>query len=240
MTANETNDEWTLKLRDGVEWSDGVPFTADDVVFSIQMLLDNAPDLNGSAAMADWVKSVEKVDDLTVKFMLTRPNPRFQLDYFSDRIWGYDAQIMPKHIWEGQDPLTFKFYDTEKGWPIGTGPYTLSTTGETELSYVRNDNWWGAKSGWMELPEPKKLIWTWGGPEETRTAMMADDQLDSLMDITLGALQALQAQNPNVVTWFSEMPMAWVPDPCSRTFAVQHHGCPVGRPRDALGPQLCD
>ncbi len=218
FTANETNDEWTLKIRDGVEWSDGVAFTADDVVFTIQMMLDNSPDLQGSAAMTDWVKSVEKVDDLTVKFALTRPNPRFQLDYFSDRIWGYDAQIMPKHIWEGQDPLTFKFYDPENGLPLGTGPYLLDSVSETEFSYVRNDNWWGAKSGWKELPKPKKLIWTWAGPEETRAALMADDGLDSLMDITLGALQALQAANPNVITWFKDMPMAWVPDPCSRTF----------------------
>jgi len=47
---------------------------------------------------------------------------------------------------------------------------------------------------------------------------MADGQLDSLMDVTLGALQAIQAKNPNVITWFDEMPYAWVPDPCSRTF----------------------
>lgn len=33
----------------------------------------------------------------------------------------------------------------------------------------------------------------------------------------MGALQALQAANPNVITWFTDMPMAWVPDPCSRT-----------------------
>jgi len=218
FTANETNDEWVLKLHEGIEWSDGMPLTADDVVFTIQMMLDNSPDLNGSASMTEWVKAIEKVDDLTVKFTLNKPNPRFQLDYFGNRIWGDNAQIMPKHIWEGQDPLTFTFYDPEKGWPVGTGPYMLSSISETEFSYVRNDNWWGTKAGFMSLPEPKKLIWTWAGPEETRAALMANGQLDSLMDITLGALQALQAQNPNVITWFKDMPMAWVPDPCSRVF----------------------
>ncbi|GIV80608.1 MAG: peptide ABC transporter substrate-binding protein [Litorilinea sp.] len=219
--ANETNDVWVLKLREGVEWSDGTPFTADDVVFTIQMLIDNAPELGDSAAMKDWVASIEKIDDLTVQFNLTRPNPRFQLDYFSVKIWG-SVNIMPKHIWEGQDPLTFKFYDPEKGWPVGTGPYTLASVSQTEFVYVRNDNWWGAKTGWKPLPAPKKLVWTWAGPEETRAALMADRQLDSLMDITLGALQALQARNPNVITWFREMPKAWVPDPCSRTFELNH------------------
>ena len=70
--------------------------------------------------------------------------------------------------------------------------------------------------------KPEKLIWTWAGPEETRAALMASGQLDSLMDITLGALLALQEQNPNVITWFQDMPKAWVPDPCSRVFMVNH------------------
>ena len=43
FTANDKLDEWTLKLRKGVTWSDGKPFTADDVVFTIQMLINNAP-----------------------------------------------------------------------------------------------------------------------------------------------------------------------------------------------------
>jgi len=206
-----------LKLREGIEWSDGMPLTADDVVFTYQMLIDNAPELGDSAAMKEWIKSLEKVDDLTVKFTLNKPNPRFQLDYFSVRIWG-GPSIMPKHIWEGQDPLTFKFYDPDKGWPVGTGPYLLDSVSETEFSYVRNDNWWGAKTGWKPLPAPKKLIWTWAGPEETRAALMAEGKLDSLMDVTLGAFQAVQAQNPNVIGWFKDMPIAWVPDPCSRTF----------------------
>ncbi len=219
MTSNDTLDVWTLKLREGIKWSDGETFDADDVVFTIQMLLDNAPDLNYSAAIASWVDRVEKVDDLTVNFYLSKPNPRFQLDYFSVKIWG-SVPIVPEHIWKDQDPLTFKYYDPEKGWPVFTGPYKLVSVSPTEFVYVRDDNWWGAKSGWRPLPKPEKLIWTWAGPEETRAALMADRQLDSLMDITLGALLALKQRNPNVITWFDEMPYAWVPDPCSRTFEL--------------------
>jgi peptide/nickel transport system substrate-binding protein len=219
--ANETQDVWTLNLREGVKWQDGEDFNADDVIFTMNMLLENSPELGDSASQADWVASVEKVDDLTVNFNLTRPNPRYQLDYWSVKIWG-GISIMPEHVWAGQDPLTFKYYDPEQGWPMGTGPYKLASVSPTEFAYVRDDNWWGAQAGFMDLPAPKKLIWTWAGPEETRAALMADGQLDSLMDITLGALQALQAANPNVITWFSDMPAAWVPDPCSRTFEFNH------------------
>lgn len=215
FTANETQDVWTLKLRQGIEWSDGKPLTADDVTFTYgDMLLgDKGADLGGSG-FQEWVKSVEKSDDLTVVFNLNKPNPRFQLDYFSVKIWG-GFSIMPKHIWEGQDWLTFK-----NNPPIGTGPYTLAGNNDdgTEFNYVRNDNWWGAKSGWMPLPAPKMLKWIWAGPPETRAKLLEENQIDSLMDITLGALEAVQAGNPNVIGWYNDLPKAWVPDPCSRTF----------------------
>ena len=167
--------------------------------------------------MKQWVKSVEKVDDTTVTFTLNEPNPRFLLDYFSVKIWG-GVNYMPEHIWKDVDPLTFSNFDLAKGLPMCTGPYKLASTSQTEVVWQRDDNWWGAKTGAFKLPEPETIIWTWAGPPETRAALMANGQLDSLMDITLGALQALQTQNPNVITWFAEPPFAWVPDPCSRTF----------------------
>ncbi len=216
MVPNDAQDVWTLSLRPGVMWSDGVPFTADDVVFTIQMLIAHAPDLVDSANMKEWVRSVDKVDDGTVMFTLNKPNPRFQLDYFSVRIWG-SVNIVPKHIWDGYDPLTFTYYSPVKGWPVGTGAYKLESIGPTEFTYLRDDNWWGAKTGFAHLPEPERLIWTWAGPEETRAALMADGQLDSLMDVTLGTFKAIQARNPNVIAWTPGLPYAWL-DPCARNF----------------------
>ena len=69
---------------------------------------------------------------------------------------------------EGKDPFTFTFYDKTKGWPIGTGAYKLSTASETEFIYDRDDNWWGAESGWKPLPGPEQLMWVVTNTEETK------------------------------------------------------------------------
>jgi peptide/nickel transport system substrate-binding protein len=225
--SNETADVWTLKLREGIKWSDGEDFNSDDVVFTINLLLENSPEMLYAADLDQWIESIEKIDDLTTQFNLKQPNPRFQLDYWSVRIWG-GPNILPEHIWKDQDPLTFKNYDPAQGWPVFTGPYKLESANETEFVYVRDDNWWGVEAGFQDLPKPEKLIWTWYGPEETRTAAVANNGLDSLMDVTLGALLALKQRNPNVISHFDQPPYAWVPDPCSRTFEFNHTKEPWG------------
>lgn len=215
FTPNETQDVWTLKLRDGVKWSDGVAFSADDVEFTINLLLgDTTSTLGDAANMQQWVTSIEKLDNLTVQFNLKEPNPRFQLDYFSVRIWG-SLVILPKHVWEGQDPFTFTFYDAEKGWPIGTGPYKLASAEPTRFVWDRDDNWWGAAAGFHALPEPKRLVWQITGSEENKAQLMANNELDSVMNVTLGAFEAIKARNPNVEAWHGDLPYAWA-DPCPR------------------------
>jgi peptide/nickel transport system substrate-binding protein len=168
--------------------------------------------------MQHWVKSVKKIDNLTEEFTLNAPDPRFQLDYFSVRIWG-SIDILPKHVWAGQDPFTFTFYDEAKGWPIGTGPYKLTSAAPTQFVWDRDDNWWGAKTGFHALPEPKRLIWVVAPSEDQKALLLSTHQLDSSMNISLGAFEAVQAKNPNVIAWHKDLPYAWA-DPCPRELNV--------------------
>ena len=99
FVPNSKLDIWTLKIRDEVKWADGEAYNADDIVFTINLLLkDETQTLGEAANMQQWVKQVEKIDSLTVQFTLKTPNPRFQLDYFSVRVWG-NVVILPQHIW---------------------------------------------------------------------------------------------------------------------------------------------
>ena len=221
FTSNESLDLWTLRIRDGVTWADGEVFDADDVTFTINTLLsDETQSLNDAANMQQWVRSIKKIDDLTVQFDLKGPNPRFQLDYFSVRVWG-GVVILPEHVWRGKDSFTFDFYAPEKGWPLGTGPYQLVSAAENEFVYDRRENWWGVEAGFEDMPAPKRLIWIVTGVEENRSLLVADSQLDSVGGITLGAFEAIQAMNPNVIAWEESMPYVWL-DPCPRQISLNH------------------
>jgi len=208
----------TVKLREGVEWSDGEPFTPEDVVFTYDTLLAN-PGMTWAAEVSKWVESVEKVDDLTVKFNLKQASPRYHLNreaFPGVGIWG-GITILPKHIWEGQDPLTFK-----SSTPIGTGAYTLANASATVMTYERNDNWWGTKVFGV-TPAPKTISFQYLGPETNVALALAANEIDSpfIGILSLGSFLEVARRNPNVSAWYKDAPYAWL-DPCPRPLMVQN------------------
>ena len=215
FTPNDSFDVWTLKLREGVEWSDGEAFNADDVVFTVNMVINNDEISSREAAtVRNQVAGVEKVDDLTVVFNLNSPNPRFAVANFGVQYFG-SMLIMPEHIWSAaEDPATFAFYP-----PIGTGPYIYSSGATNRMIWDRNDDYWGAKTGFRDLPVPKRLIWLESGGEESRAQLSATNQLDAGQTVTLGTFEAITAQNPKVITWHSGLPYSR-PDICGRQLEI--------------------
>ena len=208
----------TVHLRKNVTWSDGKPFTSADVVFTYDTLRAN-PGMTWSAESSQWVKSVDAPDDYTVVFNLTSSNPRFHQireAFPAVGIWG-GITILPKHVWEGQDPLKFKSTD-----PIGTGAYKLVKATQNAMTYQRRDDWWGIKEFGV-TPGPKIVNFEYIGTSTSVALALANSEIDSpfIGILTLSDFLAVKNRNPNLGAWYPDKPYAWL-DPCPRALMVQN------------------
>ncbi|MGO7655510.1 ABC transporter substrate-binding protein [Rhizobium ruizarguesonis] len=216
IQPNATQNVWTLKLRKGVLWSDSEPFNADDVVFTANLVIDH--DELPAAEAANFraqVSSVRKVDDLTVEFTLRKPNPRFALDNFGGAMFG-TFLILPMHIWNGNDPMTFKF---DK--PIGTGPYTFLRATNEDVVWQRNNDWWGANvtPAFMPLPEPEELIWHHSPDAAASLDAIQKGDIDAGAELSPDDFATLKAANANIIGWDAGGSKGWN-DPCARQLEI--------------------
>ncbi len=127
---DQDTNTYTFHLRDGVKWHDGEPFTADDVKFTIEAIMD--PD-NESEIACNYedVENIEVIDDHTVAFRLANPNVAF-LEYMT-------IGILPAHLLEGKDMQTDEYFRA----PVGTGPYKFVSWDEGQsISLAKNEEYW--------------------------------------------------------------------------------------------------
>jgi peptide/nickel transport system substrate-binding protein len=128
----------TFKLRQGVKWHDGVPFTADDVIYS----LDKMTDVNRSA-ISDWFPAynrIEKVDDLTVKVHLKYASASFMMALAQG-----ESQIQSLHL-AGTD-------DQSAAFMVGTGPFILTEfLSQVHLKFKRNPDYFKKDQYGNQLP----------------------------------------------------------------------------------------
>src|SRR5260370_9415812 len=141
----------TIKTRKEAMWSDGVPFTADDVAYTYTTL-------NKLGAKAKWGVDVQQVlssavvvDPQTVQLNFNIPAPRF----FEYSAYKYDIGIymMPKHIFEKQqDSLdVFPHFDLSKDWPVTTSPWKVVYAAPHHKGLDLRPNAWATHS---DLPVP--------------------------------------------------------------------------------------
>ena len=201
--SHSYNDDYTevrVKIRPGVQWSDGTPWTAHDLAFTIDMLKAHAPELLFSTDMETWVDEVRVEDELTAHIVLKEPNPRFVFSYFTFN-FGNGIHIVPKHIWQDKDPTTFTNLDAAKGWPVVSGPYTLALSVAEQRVWDLRPDWWAAKTGFRPLPKVERIIYIPLGDENKWVQMILADQMDSCIDLRPSNIKSLLDQNPNVTTW---------------------------------------
>jgi peptide/nickel transport system substrate-binding protein len=132
---------WRFHLRPNVRFHNGEPFTADDVVFSISRIKAEGSDM---AYTVTTVQEVRKVDDLTVDFIMDKPNPILPLQttstYMMSKTWS-EANSAAKPA-----SIKNKAENFATNNENGTGPFKIqSRQVGVKTVLVANENWWGPK-----------------------------------------------------------------------------------------------
>jgi peptide/nickel transport system substrate-binding protein len=212
-------------IRQGVTWSDGNPFTAEDVKFTLEKLRDT-PELAFSSDMKEWVKDVTVNDEQNFTINLNKANPRFFYFYFVENS-EIQIAILPKHIWEDQDWTTFQNYDPATGLPVGTGPFKLVEASAQGQFFDRDDNWWGAKSGFSQPSKVTRQSFLPLGAGAAVFARMINNELDVDWTVQPGEFVAGMGQNPDLKSWNTEGPSFGAPDACLYTLGLNTRWGPM-------------
>jgi peptide/nickel transport system substrate-binding protein len=141
--VSEDGSVYEFRLRRGVTWHDGAPFSADDVAFTVQAIQD--PDYQGDPNLSALWRDVTvyQVDDYTVRFTLGEPFPSF--------LYYTTIGLLPAHLVGnvpasglGQHP-----FSTEK--PIGTGMFQVEDIAPDRVVLAVNPSYWGLNQSLMAL-----------------------------------------------------------------------------------------
>lgn len=130
----------TFKLRPGVKWHDGKPFTSADVQFTFMEVLKKYHS-RGTATFAH-LAAVDTPDDLTAIFRLDTPSP-----YMMRAFAAAESPILPKHIYAGTDLLR----NPANQKPIGTGPFKFKEWQRgSYIMLVRNPDYWDQPKPYLD------------------------------------------------------------------------------------------
>jgi peptide/nickel transport system substrate-binding protein len=195
----------TIKTRPEAMWSDGVPFTADDVAYTYNALNKLGPKVKWGADVAEVLDQASVVDPHTVQLNFKKPAPRF----FEYSAYKFDIGIymMPKHIFEqqSQDISQFPHFDVSKGWPVTTSPWKVVLADPSQKVFDLRDNWWGAGIV-APLPKVQRLIYLPDPGEQNLAQGMISNAFDLVTGIQPTTFPTVFAANPKVSSWTGQQP----------------------------------
>lgn len=192
---------WTFRLRKGVRWHDGTPFTARDVKFTYDRIQDPLVRSAHFRQAFQDLERVEAVDDHTVVFHWRKPY-----------VWALqqvgNIPIFPAHAFAGYEGARFNNAPIMRA-PIGTGPFRfVSWEDHKAITFERFEDYWGQKA-WVD-----RLVYRTISEPNVAFQLLMRGELD--LDTDLLAEQYVNAAwDPNLVAKFHrvkffESQFAWI------------------------------
>jgi peptide/nickel transport system substrate-binding protein len=207
---NAEATELTINFRKGIKWSDGTPFTAEDVAWSMDTL-KRVDGLNRSGNVRATIDKAEAVDDTTLKLTFSQTDWRFFFTSLTFRFdLGDDTAVQPKHVWSAipdADIATTVYFDVAKGWPVTTGPYGVSESNEQYTNYDLLPSWWAVETGFVaEEPAPWRIQQTLFANDQLAAQLLINKEIDQSLDLRPFVVASTLAQADHLDTWTGRKP----------------------------------
>lgn len=175
---------YTVKLKDSIKWSDGQPITADDVVYTIET--GKNPDTGSPLISAyDKVKTVEKVDDQTVKFTLSQ--------IYAPFLYSLCQAIVPAHILKDVKPTEIQTnpFGTDPAKTVTSGPWKWTAWKQGESHTLDADpNYWGAVK-----PHINQIVYKIYADQNTEVQALLKGDTDHISAIPVTQVEAVKADS---------------------------------------------
>ena len=178
---------WTFKIRDGINFHDGQPMTANDVAFSVNLYKNNEDYIYLNAYTANF-DTVEATDDSTVVITLTDAVPN--MDYLLSYLY-----VVPEHVWgtNAEAPASVEFENLEM---IGTGPFKMAEYSQNEFVRLTAN-----KEHFANPPKIDEVVFQTFESDDVLVQSLRSGQVDMINEMPATAVETLQGDtNIKVVT----------------------------------------
>jgi peptide/nickel transport system substrate-binding protein len=200
MEYNEDFTQLTIKLNKDAAWSDGVPLTSKDVLFTFNGQLSNDK-LPYHSSFDQFVKDMSAPDDQTVIVNFKMPAPRFKYEVLTFK-FDTGIPIVPEHVLAKEADVTA----VQGGLDMPhSGPYNLVQWDANQKIYDLREDWWAVKAGKIDMPQVKRIVMVNIGGQvgqnmDVVIQRLVNNEFDAILDVRASVAKQILDSNSAITT----------------------------------------
>jgi len=200
MVYNADFTQLTIKINKDAAWSDGVPVTSKDVIFTFEGQKSNEK-LPYHAAFVQFVKDMSATDDKTVVVNFNIPAPRFAYEVLTFK-FDTGIPIVPEHVLAKEADVNAFAGGMDMAH---SGPYDLVQWDANQKIYDLRESWWAVKAGRIAMPAVKRIVMVNIGGQvgqnmDVVIQRLVNNEFDAILDVRASVAKQILDSNPKVTT----------------------------------------